>query len=990
MFFVSAVRSAAGAANYFAKDNYYTQGENGDASVWGGRGAAALGLSGIVDKDVFEALLNSELPDGTIVNEHENRRAGLDLTFSMPKSASILAYVGGDERILQANRNAVEKAMGWVEKNAAEVRTYEKDSKNGNAVRTGNLVYAMFEHDTSRALDPQAHIHVVVAAISQTAQGAWKALWNGEIYKNNSTIGSIYHASLRAEIEKLGYETRLTGKHGQFEIVGVPQKAIQEHSQRRQEILEKADSLQISTPQGMLEVAKRTRDDKVAVEDHEALRQEWIERTEAVGYDARETVQQAQSRKITPERVFDRSSLANFVSSAQETLSQYLRPNDPLATNGMARLGLTPTQLRTEMAVASAIRILGQNEAAFEKSAIAKKALDLNFSNVTIDAVEARMDALVSKGELIEGRSTRIDGVITKVTTPEHIALEKQVLNEIELGRGQGKALTGEGTAARDLSELDPARLVKPVALNDEQLGAASRALASPDRIFIIQGVAGAGKSTLVDGMARLAEDNGKQIYGLAIANEMVKKLREDSNIKAESVSAFVNQHLRGALKGSGPQFEASKAALADKIIVLDEASMSGTKQTLDLLTIARAFDIEKIIPLGDREQLLPVEHGNPFASMQAAKTDMAILPTGMRQQTAHMKTIVEAARNRDIGTAFAAMGSRLVEAGPDFLKAAADKWLSLTPEMRAQTDIYTSGRDARAQINAMVQTGLKNEGTIKGEGVDINTRLPVNLSREEMRFAHNYEAGFTLDVIRAGVVGRLGKGRYEVVSVDPKGRVWVNGPNGKQSFSPDKIPPDLKNDVLRLSEPLPIKVHEGDALRFGDTDKKAEIYKADRATVISAEKDKITVRLEDGRIHEMKPTDPLMQTASLKYALNMHQAQGVTEQHAIGALNSNERNLSTSRLFHVMVTRVRQNIEIFTNNASQLQRALETNMGDKAIALDVTGQLKMPQAKVTTATIQFHPSQKSTFEHSEVRAYPDEHKGKQLPVPEKTKDLGL
>jgi conjugative relaxase-like TrwC/TraI family protein len=54
MFFVTAIRSAAGAANYFAKDNYYTQGENAELSAWGGQGAAALGLAGIVDKDTFE------------------------------------------------------------------------------------------------------------------------------------------------------------------------------------------------------------------------------------------------------------------------------------------------------------------------------------------------------------------------------------------------------------------------------------------------------------------------------------------------------------------------------------------------------------------------------------------------------------------------------------------------------------------------------------------------------------------------------------------------------------------------------------------------------------------------------------------------------------------------------------------------------------------------------------------------------------------------
>lgn len=214
MLSVAPVRSAGGAASYFAKDDYYTGEHASEMSEWGGEGASALGLSGDVGKVPFETLLNGALPDGTIVNAHEHRRAGIDLTFSMPKSASVLAYVAGDERLLAAHRTAVRQTMAWVERTFAEARTYDHN-RNGDAVRTGNLVYAMFQHDTSRKLDPQAHIHVVVAAITRMASGQWRALWNGELWKNNAAIGSAYHAALRAEVEKLGYDTRITGKHGQ-------------------------------------------------------------------------------------------------------------------------------------------------------------------------------------------------------------------------------------------------------------------------------------------------------------------------------------------------------------------------------------------------------------------------------------------------------------------------------------------------------------------------------------------------------------------------------------------------------------------------------------------------------------------------------------------------------------------------------------------------------------------------------------------------------
>src|SRR6218665_353269 len=98
MLSVASVRSASGAANYFAKDNYYTVEGASELSVWGGEGAEEIGLAGAVSKDAFEGILNGILPDGEGVAQVENRRAGYDLTFSMPKSASVMAYVAGDKR----------------------------------------------------------------------------------------------------------------------------------------------------------------------------------------------------------------------------------------------------------------------------------------------------------------------------------------------------------------------------------------------------------------------------------------------------------------------------------------------------------------------------------------------------------------------------------------------------------------------------------------------------------------------------------------------------------------------------------------------------------------------------------------------------------------------------------------------------------------------------------------------------------------------------
>src|SRR5436305_425820 len=224
MLSVAAVRSASGAANYFAKDdfkdNYYTADGSSEVSAWGGAGAEALALEGEVSRESFEQILSGVLPSGEGVAQVENRRNGVDLTFSAPKSVSVMAYVAGDKRVLAANMVAVQKTMAWVEKNLAEGR---KDVEGRKVpVPTGKLVYALFQHDTSRALDPQAHVHSVIANLTQMPDGKWQALHADKLWSHNSIIGSIYHAFLRAGLERIGYQVELKGKLGTFVISGVP------------------------------------------------------------------------------------------------------------------------------------------------------------------------------------------------------------------------------------------------------------------------------------------------------------------------------------------------------------------------------------------------------------------------------------------------------------------------------------------------------------------------------------------------------------------------------------------------------------------------------------------------------------------------------------------------------------------------------------------------------------------------------------------------
>ena len=207
MLSVANVRTAGGAANYFAADNYYTRADADRSGEWMGKGAAALGLEGTVDARQFEAVLKGMLSDGSRVgSDNRAHRAGTDLTFSMPKSWSVLALVGGDKRILDAYAAAVRETLRWAEKNLAETRMEVRGRER--VVQTGNLAIALFQHDTNRNQEPNAHFHAVIANVTRGPDGKWRALRNDKVWEHNTLLNAMTMARFRLSCR----EARLRGR----------------------------------------------------------------------------------------------------------------------------------------------------------------------------------------------------------------------------------------------------------------------------------------------------------------------------------------------------------------------------------------------------------------------------------------------------------------------------------------------------------------------------------------------------------------------------------------------------------------------------------------------------------------------------------------------------------------------------------------------------------------------------------------------------------
>lgn len=211
-------------SHHLRKNDYWTEGEKQVQGVWIGEAAVRLGLSGAIDEKSFEALrLNRHPRTGELLTARaaKDRVAFFDVQLSAPKDVSVLAMVGGDERVTEAFHAAVDVALREMERFAA-VRERRGTAHGTEAVRlTRNFVGALFFHDTSRDLDPQLHAHAVLANATWDAErGDWFALQAAEMLRASGYVRQVLYRELAGRLHELGYEAYDMNTAG-FSIRGV-------------------------------------------------------------------------------------------------------------------------------------------------------------------------------------------------------------------------------------------------------------------------------------------------------------------------------------------------------------------------------------------------------------------------------------------------------------------------------------------------------------------------------------------------------------------------------------------------------------------------------------------------------------------------------------------------------------------------------------------------------------------------------------------------
>jgi len=490
-----------------ARENYYTEGEqiHGD---WHGQLAEQWGLHGEVNEEHFRCLTEGQHP---ITGEHFVRRkaareyvnesgqkmrtmehrAGWDATFSAPKSVSLTALVGGDERLRGAHQDSVAVALNELER-------YVQARIGGNlpAETTGKWIAAKFEHDSARPVDgyaaPQIHTHVVFFNVTETEDGSTYALQPRELYKTQQYATAVYRSELAVRMKALGYEIE-RGKSGQPEIKGYSEEYLAASSPRRQQIEEHlakenqrgADAAQIA--------AHKTRQAKLNL-SHDEVQQRHQRMAEGFGNQPNQVIETAREQ-------------------AQQSKAE---------SHGVS----------VQTAVTFSKERNLEREAVVDERDLLRDALRRSMGEATLEEVRNEFEKCVHAGEFI-GVEVKLGAPDRAFTTQEMIDYERDTIQVMREGQSRHQPLVSYGT--REVIAVEHSHL------NESQRKAVEQILSSRDRMTALEGVAGAGKTTSLRAIREAAERQGYKVEGLAPTSRAAQKLAE-SGIQ----SSTLQRHLAG------------------------------------------------------------------------------------------------------------------------------------------------------------------------------------------------------------------------------------------------------------------------------------------------------------------------------------------------------------------------------------------------------------------------------------------------------------
>lgn len=922
MLSISNVSGGAAASGYYRTEGYYKAGtpEAEAAAQWHGKAAEALAeagqarFSGAIDDRVFSELLAGQAPslertsdgsfkDGPLlgrwVDGERQHRPGLDLTFSASKSVSIMALVAKDERVIAAHDAAVKAAVSFIEDNLAATRR-KGASGEIEVVTGGKLIAGLFRHDTSRALDPQLHTHAVIANMVMGADGKFTALHNDEIYRGKMLGGEVYRNELARNLQEIGYQIERKGKDRLVDIVGVPEKLIEIYSKRSQAIataLGDRGIAETAETRALAALATRVRKDDNL--DRAALHGEWAREAREAGM---------------PVQVLEAVRLQS------ETKARWMLP-------GFTRDEVAPERIAMEAreALTFAISHLSERQSVYMERDLLKTALP-RLQLASASDLQREIARHVKDGELLNAGKS---GLQKLYTDRETLATEREALREYRSATKASSVDLPQYKNGRQSGEATLRQQLTTTSLTEGQRDAVLLGLTGSSRFVGVQGLAGTGKTFMIETLRRYAERAGYDLDGLAPSGRAVEALKE-----AVPNSTTLQSWLVQIRAGGAPGVEDK----SKRILVVDEAGMLSAADMRDLMKFANGAGYARVVLVGDTKQLDAVAAGQPFTQLQRAGMPTALMADIQRQRHEEGRDAVLHSIRGEIREAMKKIGpvQELKADDPLLPAAVAARWLGMPLQQRDQTGIVVLTNAVRAAVNDEIRQGLKLERQLDGPDVTIPGLTPLGFTRAEAADVRSWKAGDIAIPTQTQRSHELERDQiYSVVATNDQTNSLVlrKAQSGKE-VSLSLTQADRVSGTLRAYEPAERDFAANERVKFSIADKEVSVINGARGRVIRIDADSVSVRMDDGRTLALPRDGLAARGMDHVYAATAHDFQGTTVDRIIIGMSATEQMVS-QKAFYVNISRMREEAILITTDVEGLTKRIEQNTGERPTALD-------------------------------------------------------
>jgi conjugative relaxase-like TrwC/TraI family protein len=539
----------------FARDDYYTERESVPGR-WVGRGAQTLSLSERPERGQLGTLLSGRSPRTDEILAGGRGRtptnAGFDLTFTAPKSVSVLLAIGDEDmrqKILVAQERAALAGLDYLERHECFAR---RGTDGVNVIRAEGFVGAAYTHEMARSGDPHLHTHVVIANRVRAADRRWTAPDMRPVYAAAKTAGTIAEAELRKELSRaLGVRWRSV-VNGTAEIKGVPDAVLEHFSRRHVEIAELALARGWTTERGLAAIQRETRDRKSQL-DRDVARTDWRARASEHGLSDHELT-------VALDRPQVRRS-PRYLADLAEHLA---------GPNGLTR-----------------------QESTFNRRAIIQGIAAAYPEGISASQLEGTADRFIDARGI--PASPRIGQYPERYTTLDMLAAEVRLL-ELASVRSAGVPLI----PSRVLDRV----ITRSSTLGHDQAEAVRHLTSGTARTRLLEARAGYGKTTTLRAIREAYEAAGTPVVGTAWQGQAAQTLEREAGIKATTAAGLLEQITHGY------------SPLPDRaILIVDEAGTMPTRALASLAEEVARRD-GRLILVGDRDQLPSVDAGGAFASL--------------------------------------------------------------------------------------------------------------------------------------------------------------------------------------------------------------------------------------------------------------------------------------------------------------------------------------------------------------------------------------